>query len=313
MRVKKHQPVLQFGGGCPADHAHQTLSLQHMSLFIASLNSGSNGNCYYVGNDQEAILVDAGISCRETERRMQRLGLSMQKVKAIFVSHEHSDHISGIPVLAKKYRLPVYITDSTLYHGGLAIHKELVIGFKAYEPVRIGNLAIQGFPKRHDAAEPHSFIVNGNNVNIGIFTDIGSPCDHVIMHFKHCHAAFLEANYDEEMLEKGSYPRHLKNRIRGGHGHLSNKQALEVFTKHKPAYMSHLFLSHLSKDNNSPQLVQQLFSANAGNTRIIVASRFEETAVYQVHSTENTATVTLPQKAHSQLQTNPVYTQLRLW
>lgn len=284
-----------------------------MSLFIASLNSGSNGNCYYVGNDQEAILVDAGISCRETERRMQRLGLSMQTVKAIFVSHEHSDHISGIPVLAKKYRLPVYITDSTLYHGGLTIHKELVIGFKAYEPVRIGNLAVQAFPKRHDAAEPHSFIVNGNNVNIGIFTDIGSPCDHLIMHFKHCHAAFLEANYDEEMLEKGSYPRHLKNRIRGGHGHLSNKQALEVFTKHKPAYMSHLFLSHLSKDNNSPQLVQQLFSANAGNTRIIVASRFEETAVYQVHSTENTATVTLPQKADSPLQTNPVYTQLRLW
>jgi phosphoribosyl 1,2-cyclic phosphodiesterase len=284
-----------------------------MSLFIASLNSGSNGNCYYVGNSHEAILVDAGISCRETERRMQRLGLSMQTVKAIFVSHEHTDHISGIPVLAKKYRLPVYITDATLYHGNLTIHKEQVISFKPYEPIQIGNLAIQAFPKKHDAAEPHSFIVNGNNVNIGIFTDIGSPCDHVIMHFKQCHAAFLEANYDEEMLEKGSYPRHLKNRIRGDHGHLSNKQALEVFTKYKPAYMSHLFLSHLSKDNNSPQLVQQLFSANAGNTQIIVASRFEETAVYQVHSTENAAIVALPQKADSPLRTKPVSTQLRLW
>jgi hypothetical protein len=115
------------------------------------------------------------------------------------------------------------------------------------------------------------------------------------------------------MLEKGSYPRHLKNRIRGEHGHLSNKQALEVFTKYKPAYMSHLFLSHLSKDNNSPQLVQQLFSANAGNTQIIVASRFEETAVYQVQSTANTTIVTLPQKAVSPLHTKPVYTQLRLW
>src|SRR5688500_12749713 len=114
-----------------------------MQLYITSLNSGSNGNCYYVGNDHEAILVDAGISCRETERRMQRLGLSMKTVKAIFVSHEHSDHISGIPVLAKKYQLPVYITDSTLYHGGLTIHKELVFGFKAYEPVRVGNLAVQ--------------------------------------------------------------------------------------------------------------------------------------------------------------------------
>src|SRR5579859_1018496 len=87
-----------------------------MPIYITSINSGSNGNCYYVGNDTEAILVDAGISCRETERRMKRLGLSMERVKAIFVSHEHSDHIQGVPVLAKKYRLPIYITESTLAH-----------------------------------------------------------------------------------------------------------------------------------------------------------------------------------------------------
>lgn len=284
-----------------------------MSLYIASLNSGSNGNCYYISNGQEAILVDAGISCRETERRMTRLGLSMQSVKAIFVSHEHTDHISGIPVLAKKYHLPVYITDATLYHGRLDIQKELVLSFKPYEPVKVGDLAIQAFPKKHDAVEPHSFIVNGNNVNIGIFTDIGSPCDNLIMHFKHCHAAFLEANYDEDMLEKGSYPRHLKNRIRGGEGHLSNKQALEVFTKHRPAYMSHLFLSHLSRDNNSPQLVQQLFNEHAGATQIIVASRFEETAVYHVRSSNNEEVISLPQKEDTPVRIKQVYTQLRLW
>jgi len=284
-----------------------------MSLFIASLNSGSNGNCYYVGNDREAILVDAGISCRETERRMSRLGLSMQTVKAIFVSHEHTDHISGIPVLAKKYGLPVYITDSTLYHGGLSIQKEQVFGFKAYEPVHIGNLAIQAFPKKHDAAEPHSFIVSGNKVNIGVFTDIGSPCENVLLHFQKCHAAFLEANYDEDMLEKGSYPRHLKNRIRGGHGHLSNKQALEVFTRYRPSFMSHLLLSHLSQDNNSPQLVQQLFNAHAGQTQIIVASRHVESAVYQVQATNDTGTVPFPQKTELKVRLQPVYTQLRLW
>lgn len=284
-----------------------------MSLFIASLNSGSNGNCYYVGNGQEAILVDAGISCRETERRMHRLGLTMQNVKAIFVSHEHSDHISGIPVLAKKYQLPVYITEATRYHGNLSIQQEQVFSFKAYEPVQIGNLAIQAFPKFHDAAEPHSFIVNGNNVNIGVFTDIGAACDHLIMHFKHCHAAFLEANYDEEMLEKGGYPRHLKNRIRGGQGHLSNKQALDIFTQHKPAYMSHLFLSHLSRDNNSPQLVQQLFNEHAGETQIIVASRFEETAVYHVQAAQDATPVNLPQRAFIEVKIKPTYTQLRLW
>jgi phosphoribosyl 1,2-cyclic phosphodiesterase len=289
-----------------------------MSLFIASLNSGSNGNCYYVGTSQEAILVDAGISCRETEKRMKRLGLSMQNVKAIFVSHEHSDHINGIPVLAKKYNLPVYITEATMHYGRLSLNKEQVLSFKAYEPVQIGELAVKAFPKFHDAAEPHSFIVSGKEITIGVFTDIGTPCDHVIMHFQKCHAAFLEANYDEDMLEKGGYPRHLKNRIRGNNGHLSNKQALELFTRHKPSFMSHLLLSHLSQDNNSPQLVQDLFNAHAGETKIIVASRHEESAVYQIQPSNDTdAKVSQSLEGDPSLtkpsNTRVVYTQLRLW
>jgi phosphoribosyl 1,2-cyclic phosphodiesterase len=128
-----------------------------MSLFIASLNSGSNGNCYYIGNEEEAVLVDAGISCRETEQRMLRLGLTMQKVKAIFVSHEHIDHIRGIPVLAKKYALPVYITHGTLGYSGMQL--ENTVPFRAFEPVAIGRLQIHAFPKHHDASDPHSFII----------------------------------------------------------------------------------------------------------------------------------------------------------
>ena len=253
-----------------------------MSLFITSLNSGSNGNCYYIGNDREAILVDAGISCKETEKRMHRLGLSMDKVKAIFISHEHTDHIKGVQVISKKYKLPVYITDDTLLHGGLNLNEQVVLSFKAYVPVQIGDIIVTAFPKFHDAAEPHSFIVAFNDIKIGVFTDIGAPCDHLINHFKQCHAAFLEANYDEEMLANGSYPYYLKKRITGGHGHLSNKQALELFKMHKPAFMTHLLLSHLSKDNNNPELVLDLFNQHAGNTRIIVASRHEETAIYQI-------------------------------
>jgi len=256
-----------------------------MSLFITSLNSGSNGNCYYIGNEQEAILVDAGISCRETEKRMKRLGLSMEKVKAIFVSHEHGDHITGITVLAKKYGLPVYITAETLTHGRLHLEKHLAISFEAHTPVSIGGLSITPFPKFHDASDPHSFIVSSNSVQVGIFTDIGAACEQVIHYFSQCHAAFLEANYDEEMLEKGGYPYHLKNRIRGGMGHLSNSQALELFKNHRPSFMSHLFLSHLSKNNNHPELVQSIFDPHAGNTEIIVATRYKETAVYHINST----------------------------
>ncbi|TZF83861.1 MBL fold metallo-hydrolase [Pedobacter sp. BS3] len=253
-----------------------------MSLFIASLNSGSNGNCYYIGNSTEAILVDAGISCRETERRMKRLGLSLNNVKAIFVSHEHTDHIRGIPVLAKKYQVPVYITEATCRHGRLLPEEHLFLSFCTHQQVSIGGFTITAFPKFHDAAEPHSFLVSYGDINIGVFTDIGRVCEHVIHHFKQCHAAFLEANYDEVLLETGRYPYYLKNRIRGGYGHLSNTQALELFKLHKPDHMSHLILAHLSKDNNRPELVQQLFDQHAGNTQIIVASRYEETAVYRI-------------------------------
>lgn len=275
-----------------------------MSLFIASLNSGSNGNCYYIGNDREAILVDAGISCREIERRMKRLALGMEKVKAVFVSHEHGDHIKGIPVLAHKYNLPVYITEATRHHGGLS--QQRAITFTAYEPVQIGDLAITAFPKFHDAAEPHSFVVTGHDTRIGVFTDIGAPCTHVINHFQQCHAAFLEANYDEGMLEQGRYPHHLKNRIRGGHGHLSNKQALELFINHRPAFMSHLLLAHLSQDNNDPSLVRNLFSPHANGTEIIVASRHEESAVYRIIPAQQAAPVKRPAP-------KPVYIQGRLW
>jgi len=253
-----------------------------MSMFIASLNSGSNGNCYYVCNEQEAVLIDAGISCRETEKRMLRLGLNIRKVKAIFVSHEHSDHINGIPVLSKKYRLPVYITRPTLTSGRLSLEEELVKSFSAFQTICIGELHITAFPKEHDASNPHSFIVTCRDINVGVFTDIGIACKHVVDHFSRCHAAFLEANYDDEMLDNGGYPYHLKRRIRGGQGHLSNKQALELFTVHRSPFMSHLLLSHLSKNNNDPQLVQELFDACAAGVYVSVASRYKESAVYQI-------------------------------
>ena len=112
--------------------------------------------------------------------------------------------------------------------------------------------------------------------------DIKAPCEQLIDHFRQCHAAFLEANYDEELLDKGRYPIYLKNRIRGGKGHLSNSQALELYKAHRPSFMSHLLLSHLSRDNNRPQLVQELFDRHAGGIRIIVASRDEATEVYHI-------------------------------
>ena len=253
-----------------------------MTLFIASLNSGSNGNCYYIGNQEEAVLIDAGLSCRETERRMRRLGLPLTRVRAIFISHEHDDHIRGLEVLSKRYQLPVYITQPTLDQCRFPPPSDLVRAFDPGEGINIGGLTIKALPKNHDASDPYSFTVASTTVCIGIFTDIGIVCDNLIRHFTQCHAAFLEANYDEHLLENGRYPWPLKNRIRGGHGHLSNRQALELFADYRPAFMSHLLLAHLSQDNNRPELVQQLFDAQAQGTTIVVASRHNESEIYAI-------------------------------
>lgn len=252
-----------------------------MALYITSLNSGSNGNCYYVGNNTDAVLIDVGLSCRETEKRMNKLGLNMKTVKAIFVSHEHGDHIKGVSTLANKYNLPVYITAKTAVNGPRLI-SHIAKTFTASQPVAVGDLNITAFTKFHDAADPHSFIISYNNITVGVLTDIGTVCKEVINYFKQCHAVFLESNYDEQMLENGKYPIHLKNRIRGGHGHLSNKEALELFTTHRSPSLSHLLLSHLSKENNSVELVEQLFKQHAKGINITVASRFQSTAVFTV-------------------------------
>ena len=267
-----------------------------MSLFITSLNSGSNGNCYYIGNKQEAVLVDVGISCKEVEMRMNRLGLSMQKIKAIFISHEHTDHIRGVSSLSKKFQLPVYITAGARLHGRLKLQKELMISFCDKLPISIGELTIHAFQKHHDASDPYSFTICSNGISVGVFTDIGTPCKNLIHHFKQCHAAFLEANYDEDMLTNGSYPYFLKQRIRGGKGHLSNTQALDLFNTHRPSYMSHLVLSHLSKNNNCPKLVGDLFNAHAKGVQVVVASRYEESPVYQISPAGFTAILPLVKK-----------------
>jgi phosphoribosyl 1,2-cyclic phosphodiesterase len=253
-----------------------------MPVEVCSIASGSNGNCYYVGNENEAVLVDAGISCKEIEQRMKRAGLSLEKVKAIFVSHEHTDHISGLPILSKKFKIPIFISSATLKGSRLWFEKGLINHFSANEEIIIGDLGIHPFTKLHDAADPYSFTISCNNTRVGVITDIGKACDNVVQHFSQCHAVFLESNYDEHMLEKGRYPFVLKNRIRNGFGHISNRQALELFQKHRAPFLSHLFLSHLSYNNNCPKLVEELFTSNAAGVRMIVTSRKQESDVYTI-------------------------------
>jgi phosphoribosyl 1,2-cyclic phosphodiesterase len=233
---------------------------------------------------------------------MKKLGLDMEQVKAIFISHEHADHVCGISVTSKKYQVPVYITQPTLRNGRLFIPKNQIHTFKAYEPINVGSLSITAFSKMHDAADPYSFIITGSSTTVGVFTDIGLPCSNVVRYFQQCQAVFLESNYDEDMLMKGSYPYHLKNRIHGDKGHLSNSQALQLFKKYKSPTLSHLFLSHLSKNNNCPKLVYNLFSKHAGDVQVIVTSRYEESALYRIETQTNTkAPTVITTPSHPQL------------
>lgn len=260
----------------------QSYYLCGMSLYVASLNSGSNGNCYYIGNEKEAVLIDAGISCREIEKRLSRLELSLPKIKAVFISHEHGDHIHGVAAFSKKHKVPVYITPATYRAGNLQLEERLIEKFESSSLVTIGDLQVRAFPKQHDAIDPCSFVISHKGINVGVFTDIGKNCERVIASFKQCHAAFLEANYDEEMLEKGGYPLALKNRIRTGHGHLSNTQAMRLVTDHRPLFMSHLFLSHLSRNNNSPERAMEVFASLSSAMHISVAPRDKETTVFHI-------------------------------
>jgi len=253
-------------------------------LQVCSINSGSNGNCYYIGNENDAVLIDAGISCKEILKRMDHAGLELKKVKGIFISHEHSDHIRGVETLSAKYQLPVYITDHTYRGSGLSIKPELRRNFNSREPIYFGNLGISAFRKFHDACDPFSFSIKSNGVKVGVFTDIGRTCQNLINEFNGCHAVFLESNYDPDMLENGRYPIYLKNRIRNGQGHLSNYEALDLFTKHRSPFLSHIFLSHLSRENNCPVKAKTLFEEHALDTRVIVASRYEASAIYEIHA-----------------------------
>lgn len=253
-----------------------------MALYFASLNSGSNGNCYYVGNETDAVLIDAGISCREIRIRLHRLGLGLDLVRGIFISHEHTDHTRGIEVLARRHRIPVFATKAAFKSGKLEVSEELTRHIRPGKGLYVGSLRVHPFLKQHDTVDPVSFTVNCNGSTVGVMTDIGLACDQVIRHFRECQAVFLETNYDDEMLENGPYPWYLKERIRGDYGHLSNRQALELFTAHRSPALSHLLLSHLSQENNHSDKVLELFSPHTEGIRLAVASRYGETELYRI-------------------------------
>ena len=223
-------------------------------LHLCVLASGSRGNAVYIADEKRAVLIDAGLSGVEIERRMASRGLNPERIGAIVVSHEHSDHIHGVGVLARRYGARVYMTTATYRASGGAIgkipdlrHFECGTGFA------IGELAVHPFTTSHDAADPAGFTVAANGVKIGVATDIGVPTALLRTHLADCTALVLEANHDPEMLDTGPYPWPLKQRIRSRSGHLSNDASGELLEALIHPGLTHVILAHLSEQNNSPE------------------------------------------------------------
>jgi phosphoribosyl 1,2-cyclic phosphodiesterase len=208
--------------------------------------------------------------------------LNPLKVKAVFITHEHSDHLSGARVFGNRLHVPIYMTSKTYYGAYKNQRPDYPKFFNPGEIISVGDFNVHSFLKNHDASEPCSFRVQHDGKNIGVFTDIGEPCENVTQHLKMCDGLFLETNYDETMLWNGSYPWFLKQRVASGVGHLSNKQAFDLLLSHAGEHLKCVFLSHLSKENNTIEIAYETMQLLTSKFEVKLTSRYEAGEVYRI-------------------------------
>lgn len=229
---------------------------------LCSIASGSSGNCIYIGSDQSSVLIDAGISGKRVEAGLRELELGGKDLDGILITHEHSDHIKGLGVLARKYEVPIYGTRGTLK----ALQKTSSVGDIPRELYReivpdvefqVGDLCISPFRVSHDAAEPVAYRVESGGKKAAVATDLGVYTDYIVERLTGLDVLLLEANHDVHMLEVGGYPYYLKQRILGERGHLSNESAGQLLCRVLHDRLKHIFLGHLSKENNYEKLAYE--------------------------------------------------------
>lgn len=228
-----------------------------MELRFAPLFSGSSGNAIYVGTDRTNLLIDAGVSGSRVLDELKTVGVNPSDLDGILVTHEHSDHIKGVGVLARKLRVPIYATEGTWAGmdaklGKISLNQQAII--QTESPFYIGDLDITAFPTPHDALEPCGFAFSNGCARFAIATDIGYAREGWMKYILGADAVLLEANYDPDMLTAGSYPFELKKRILSRKGHLSNDDAGAVAAKMVQSGAKQIILGHLSKENNFPEL-----------------------------------------------------------
>ncbi len=229
---------------------------------LCSLASGSDGNCVYVGSENTAILIDAGISGKRIEEGLEKIGVKPGSIQAVMITHEHSDHIKGIGVLARKYNIPIYGTAETicsaLKFGNIGkIPSDLLNQVVPDTSLQIGDLLIEPFSMSHDASNPVCYTVKAGDRKCGMATDLGCFDEYIIEKLSDSDILYLEANHDENMLMVGRYPYFLKQRILGSRGHLSNDTSARLVCELLNDKLKYILLAHLSKENNYAELAYE--------------------------------------------------------
>ena len=230
---------------------------------LLSIASGSSGNCLCVGTEDTHVLIDAGISGKRIESGLKEIDLSAGELSGILVTHEHIDHIGGLGVMARRYHLPLYTTEKTM----IAIRRmESRVGYidpglfhviRAGEDFQVGTLSVRPVSISHDAADPVCYILRQGEKSVGVCTDLGVYDENLVSELQELDTLFLEANHDVRMLETGPYPYPLKQRILGERGHLSNDTSGELLCRLLHDQLKAVFLGHLSKENNLPELAYE--------------------------------------------------------
>jgi phosphoribosyl 1,2-cyclic phosphodiesterase len=265
-----------------------------MGVSVSVLGSGSRGNCALVGSSTTRILVDAGLSGRETFRRLSALGERVEEISAILITHEHSDHVAGLQRLAAKLKVPVFITAPTHQAWSRAVRDSDTNGataklpkvehFSAGRGFSVGDIEVMPFTIPHDAADPVGFTFRAEGVRIGFATDLGYMPVSVRNHLQGCSVLVMESNHDVEMLRSGPYPWAVKQRVMSRVGHLSNEALAEFFSSDYDGSAEYLVLAHLSEQNNHPEIAraaaEQALGARQGlwHSRVLLAAQSEALA-----------------------------------
>jgi phosphoribosyl 1,2-cyclic phosphodiesterase len=255
--------------------------LRGMGVSVSVLASGSRGNAALVESSQARILVDAGVSCRETFKRLKSAGFDPRTISAILITHEHSDHIYGLATLAKKLNVPVFMTGATHQAWARALRDEngelpkltKLELFSSGRSFQIGDVTVTPFTIPHDAADPVGFTFRAEGVKIAIATDLGYMPASVCDHLRNSDVLMLESNHDLEMLRVGPYPWSVKQRVMSRVGHLSNDSLAQFFEKDYDGGASYIVLAHLSEQNNHPELALRAAENALGLRRTLLRNR----------------------------------------